>query len=371
MQNSNVEIEEEIDLIELLVKLWDGRKTIIKSTVVCFLIGIFMVLFSPKIYTAKSVLALQESSSSMGNLGGLASLAGINLGMASSGKDLSPKLYPKIVESFIFKKKLSNSALDYKGKDGKRKKITYVDYYEKGYAPSNVIGTIKKYTIGLPGLIIGSLSSSKNEKTQEGGAQNEPVYRLSKKEQAYLEKIKGQLSVELNDKEGLIDISYSMEDPYLAAQMAQIAQQDLQETIIDYKVKKAKDKLDFIEKRFEEAKQDFKTKQVRLASFVDGNRGLISSLPQTRQEQLQSEFNIAFGVYSELAKQLEAQKIQVKEETPVFTVIEPVTVPTTKSKPRTLVVIAVWVVLGVFIGVAIVFGRDFISDLKRKEKVSV
>ena len=115
----------------------------------------------------------------------------------------------------------------------------------------------------------------------------------------------------------------------------------------------------------EKQKKDFKEKQIRLASFQDSNRGLISSLPQTRLSQLQTDFNLAFNIYSELAKQLESQKIKVKEDTPVFTVIEPVSVPLDRSKPKRGIIIAVWSFLGIVIGVGLIFVKDFISNIKK------
>ncbi|MFR6383017.1 MAG: hypothetical protein ACLUOS_13230 [Odoribacter splanchnicus] len=43
---------------------------------------------------------------------------------------------------------------------------------------------------------------------------------------------------------------------------------------------------------------------------------------------MNNEYTLLFGVYSELAKQREQANIQVKETTPVFTDVEPVTITT-------------------------------------------
>ena len=40
--------EEEIDLVEVVRKLWKNRKLILKITVVFMVLGVLVVLFSPK-----------------------------------------------------------------------------------------------------------------------------------------------------------------------------------------------------------------------------------------------------------------------------------------------------------------------------------
>ena len=89
-----------------------------------------------------------------------------------------------------------------------------------------------------------------------------------------------------------------------------------------------------------------------------------SALAQTSMEVLQSEYDVAEKVYSELAKQLETQKIQVKEDTPVFTILKPVSVPIEKSKPNRPLILIIWTFLGGILGIGMVFGRTFLGSLK-------
>jgi len=62
----------------------------------------------------------------------------------------------------------------------------------------------------------------------------------------------------------------------------------------------------------------------------------------------------------------EQAKIQVKKDTPVFTIIEPVTVPSEKSKPNRLMILFIWFFLGGVVGAGTVFGHGFIEPLKKK-----
>ena len=48
-------------------------------------------------------------------------------------------------------------------------------------------------------------------------------------------------------------------------------------------------------------------------------------------ERIQAEYSIALNVVTELATQVESAKLQVSKDTPIFSVIDPVTVPTQKN----------------------------------------
>ncbi len=77
--------EDEIDLIALAKTLWEGRKTVIKTTLIFMAIGLFVAIFSQKEYTAATTFMPQTTDGKIGgSLGGLAAMAGINLGGMSS-----------------------------------------------------------------------------------------------------------------------------------------------------------------------------------------------------------------------------------------------------------------------------------------------
>lgn len=151
-----------------------------------------------------------------------------------------------------------------------------------------------------------------------------------------------------------------------AAQMVQKAQVLLQDAITDFKIQKAKDQLAFVGERYAEKEKEANLAQQKLANFRDRNKNVSTAKAQTELERLTAEYNLVYGVYSELAKQLETQKIQVKENTPVFTVIEPVSVPIQKSKPKRAMILVIWTFLGGIVGVGMVFGKEFLGSIKEQ-----
>ena len=149
---NNFNEEDQIDIIALLKTLWNGKKLIVKTTILFFIIGCVVALLSPVVYTAQTTFIPQVSedqmSSSKGGLGSLASLAGINLNQGSSTSDsyLSPLLYSKIANSDEFSLKLIEEELINLNGD----KFSIKQYMLSDTNSSfNLIGFIKKYTIGL------------------------------------------------------------------------------------------------------------------------------------------------------------------------------------------------------------------------------
>lgn len=353
--------QEEIDLLEILKTIWEGRKTVVKFLIVFGLLGVFIAVFSAKEYIASTTLMPQTSDSKVGgNLGGLAAIAGINLGGGAT-ESIPPTLYPKIAQSVPFQRELLKTYLKFSNVE---KEVTYQEYYDK-YTKFNLLKAIKEYTIGLPEKIIASIKSD-NEVITE--VNNDSIYRITENESKLFKKIQEQLILENNKKDGFVKISFSMPEALAAAQMTKKAQMILQEAITNFKIEKAKQELNFMQQRYNEVKLDFEKKQATLANYKDRNQGLITSRSQSYLRRIESEYNLAFNLYSELAKQLETQKIKVKENTPVFTVIEPVSVPVYKSKPKRLLIISVWIFLGLISAMATILGKEFFKKGKQEQK---
>jgi capsular polysaccharide biosynthesis protein len=361
---SRVEHEDEIDLIQLAKTLWAGRKTVIKTTLIFMALGLFIALFSAKEYMASTTMVPQsaEGGSKLGgSLGGLAAMAGINLGSMGGGSTIPPTLYPKIIASVPFQKEMMMTPLTIAGQ---KEKVTFQDYYLE-IAKPGLLGYIKKYTIGLPGVIIGAIKGQQlTTNNQQPTTDN--LLTISQDEKVLMELLSSQLSLEVNDKDGYVSISARMPEARPAAEMVQCAQVLLQEAITDFKIKKAKDQMAFVEERYTEKEAAFTAAQNKLARFRDQNKNVSTAMAQTQMERLQSEFSMASSVYTELAKQLETQKIQVKEDTPVFTIIDPVSVPLDKSKPKRPMILIIWTFLGGIVGVGMVFGKQFLGSIKEQ-----
>ena len=358
-------LDDEIDLLALAKKLWFGRVIILQAVAVGAVLGVAIALFSPKVYTATSTIVPQlggDANSKMGGLGGLAALAGINLDMQQSS-ELSPIVYPQIVSSIPFQLELMNTSLNF---EEFPQPVTLFDYFINLQKPT-LLGTVAKYTIGLPGIILKAIKGKQKEAT---GSSNNDLNPLSLTEdQVSVQKMLNEMvTLEVNAKEGYLTISVNMSEPLIAAQMALKAQNLLQKYITEFKIQKSQANLDFIEASYTKAKKEFEQAQVKLAIATDRSQGFVSGLPRVETDRLQSQYTITFGVYQELAKQFEQAKIQVKKETPIFTVVNPPVVPSERSKPKRSMIVFIWLILGGMIGAITILGRGFIKSLKESWK---
>jgi len=365
-QNLQPVEEDTIDLVEILQKLWAKRKFILIVTGVAMALGLVVALLTPNQYTASCTLVPQTGERRTGgSLSGLAAMAGISLGDMTSGEVLSPNVYPNIIKNVSFQKELLHARYTF---EDVTEPITYYDYAtDKQYRKFNLLAAIKKYTIGLPGVIVGAIRGEP-EDTPGTGTAADSIPRLTYKEQKVLEDLYEVFLLEMNEKKGYVQLSTTLRDPYLAAQITLKAQQLLQQYLTEFKLQKVRANLEFVEGSYQEAKANFEAKQEELARFRDANVNLTSAMARTREEKLQSEYTLLLGVYTELAKQKEQAKIAVTETTPILTVIEPVVVPVEKSAPSRARMLIIYTFLGLLIGVGWVLGVPYVKETFSKIK---
>lgn len=350
----------QIDLLALMKKLWVQKFFIFRITLLFLLFGLFIALLTPKTYTAGSTFVPMMSSDQKANgLSGLASLAGISLDGSMGGTDISPTLYPEILASVPFKAELAEVMIPYEGKH----------YTFKNYAlnkQSGLLQTLKKYTLGLPGLMM-SLFNSKDSLGNNTISTYKLVY-VKNEDYDFYKNFENYISINVDLKEGFIELNVSYDDPVRAAILAQKAQEILQKRVIEYKIKQAKEVLSFTQEQYNLKKSLLYAAQANLAGFKDRNIFISTSSFQTQLLRLESDYNNANIVYQELAKQVEQAKLQVSKDTPIFSVLKPVVVPNEKSGPKRLLIIAIWAFLGLIIGAGKTLFNDqfnhFLQQLK-------
>lgn len=355
--------EDEIDLVEVAKTIWANRRTIYKTVAVFIVLGLIVAFDSKVEYEASCKLLPDAQDTKMpglGGLGGLAGLAGINLDFGGQG-GLSPELYPQIVQSLPFQLEIINKELTFEKKDTV---VSSYIYFKEIDSPS-LLGYLVEYTIGLPGKVK-KLFSKEDEEIPWVESKKSGIIRISREDNDLIEAFKDRISVKVDSKTGLILIYTEMPDPNAAAELAEAGVNLLQSHVINHKINKAWENLLFIKERYEETKTKFEKAQNSLAVFNDRNLNVVTAKAQTEQQRLTNEYNLAFDVYKGLATQLEQAEIKVKEDTPVFTVVEPVVVPVEKSKPKRILLVFSFTFLGGVFGVAIIllnkFMRTFLKN---------
>jgi uncharacterized protein involved in exopolysaccharide biosynthesis len=104
--------EDEIDLLELIRTLLQAWKTIVGITIVCTGLAVVYALYAPEVFKAESLLAPAEeeksaASSSLGQFGGLAAMAGISIPSSSNIERVLATLETReFLKKFISSQKL-------------------------------------------------------------------------------------------------------------------------------------------------------------------------------------------------------------------------------------------------------------------------
>lgn len=368
-QNNMPVEEQEIDLVELIQKMWINRWLIIKVTGVFVVLGVLVALFSAKVYTASCDIVPDTGKSGSSKMSSLAALAGVSLGGGEDVTALSPLVYENIMNGTSFRKELMQTKIDFEDID---KPVSFFDYYtSEEYNKPGVFDYIKKYTIGLPFVILNAIRGEQPEPDYSaiGDSDGPTLETLSKDEYNALKILEQCVSLTLDNKNGYVTITTNMPEAVASAQLAQATVVLLQKYITEFKIAKVQSNLDFIQSRYNEAKKNFEDIQVRRAAFRDANTNTNKYSARVEAEKLDAEYTLAMNLYSELATQLEQAKIEVKKDTPILTVVRPVTIPYKKSKPQRLQILVAFTFLGVVAGAGLVLGLPMLANITGNDRI--
>ena len=358
---------DEIDLVELLQKVWQGRKIAIKISVVFALLGLIFALSSANVYTATTTFIPKGKSSGSvgGSLSGLASLAGISLGGMSGGdSEIPPTMYPMVLNSIPFLEKTLSLEVPLNGQNILIKEHLLNEMNFKGSNSFDFLAFLKKYTIGLPALLKGTLFTKMN--ALPSAAENSTLKRLTYEDEQLFNYLKGLVTISVDKSEGFITLSVQDKDPQVAAIVAQNTQHLLQQEVIDFKIKNAQELLTFTETLYTEKKVAFETLQDELASFRDQHQNISSGLFENKLSRLESELAIASAVNEELAKQVEQARIQVSKDTPIFTIIDPVVIPNQRTSPKRTLIVLGFTFLGFLLGLGYALIKEPFTAMRKQ-----
>ena len=360
-QQNNFE-EEEIDIMALILRLWEKKWFIIKITCVFAVLGVFVAIFSPKEYTASCVVVPETKGGAFSgsSLGGLAAMAGINLGASSGGEMISPLMYDKLIKNIDLRKELMQTPINFEGYD---QPVTILDYYTNpDYAKTSVLGTVKKYTIGLPFVILKAIRGEQEASEVSLPSQGPKLSAYTQDELKCIKAFAPQFSIMADKKNGDVTITARMPEALAAAQVAEAVKNLLQKYVIELKLQKAEVNYEYIKQRYDEAKVVFEDKQAEYAKFQDANKVLSTALSQAKEEQMRSEFTVAKNLFNELTTQLVQAEMKIKEDIPILTVVEPVQVPLERSKPQRVKIVFIWCFLGGVLGCGLILGCDWLKE---------
>lgn len=362
-QNTSAPEEQEIDLIELAQKVWAERKLVFKVCGIAALVGLIVAFSIPKEYATSVTLAPESGGkSATGGMSALAAMAGISLG-GSSGEDaLSPQLYPDIVSSTPFLTEL----FDVRVKDQNEKIDTTLYAYLSEYQRAPWWSAV----MSAPFKLIGWTMSLFRDKEEDAERVLDP-FHLTPQESGVANALSQRIAVTIDKKTGITTISVTMQDPLISATLTDTVMHRLQNYITAYRTNKARHDLAFTEKLYAEAHANYENVQAKYADFSDKNQNVILQSVLAERERLQNEVGLAYQVYSQVSQQLQVAKAKVQEITPVYTVVQPATVPLKASKPSKMMILIGFIFLAGAGSVGwILFVKDLLKSWKKQAAVA-
>lgn len=354
-----------VDLQGLIRKIRVSKKLIFKVCGIGTFIGIIIVFGTPKEYTASTLIVPETTRrSSSSGISALADMADIDMGSSSSTTErdaIYPSLYPSIVNSTPFLIQL----FDIKVCEQKDSVAISLSQYLKKRQKRPWWSAITS----APSKLIGWTISLFSEQPEVAKAKSKiDIFRLTREEAGMASAISSRINIGVDKKKRTITIFVTMQDPLVAATVADAVRVRLKEYITDYRTSKARRMLEYVEKLRKEAQAEYYEAQKKYTRYADVNQGLVRLTSRAERARLRNEMELAQTAYNQTEQQVQIAKAKVEKETPVYAIIQPVQVPLSPSKPKKMVILAGCIFLAGAGSVGwILFAKDFLTNIRRKD----
>lgn len=343
------------DVKEHLSIIFGAKKFIVTSILVALILGTIYYLIMKDSYESNLIFVpLDNQAQNNSRIGDLSRLAGVNLNSGNQSSTIPFSLYSDILYSTPFKMLLLNSKIE---TEINQDSLSFRDYYLNKYKPSS-LALIKKYTIGLPQTLWSAVRSGNSTAAGDVIPLDDPGnYTIFQADKQLMKRINSQLLFERNEVNGTITLTFKMPDPLAASQMANHTLLHLRNYIESYMTQKSVEELNYLEDRYMKKKSEYDSIQQMLADYRDSNLKLSTPSSRTYLQNLENQYDIQLQVLTELATNIEMQKLKVARALPQFQIIEPAYIPLTPEKPSKILVIFLSFLIGLSISLGVIYGR--------------
>jgi hypothetical protein len=296
--------------------------------IITSLILFYSILNKKVTYIAKASLLIEQNqvNNSSSNI---SKVLGIN-NLPPQEEMLGPSMYTEIVNSQVFLSDLLLEEVIPNENSNKKARLYDLFLIDKSVKmPENNLKDLKQASLND---IDNDISPEKIFKSKLP-----PIIRLSQSQKMAIEELKSKIKIEIQGRN--LILKTEMNDPYQSAVLCRLVLVKLVNFIGDFKTYKQKQNLLILEDRFKEAELRYKEAQMRLANYKDKSAGIIFQSAQTTEQILNNDMSISFNIYNQFATQFEQAKVDLKKETPYFTIIEPINIPEESTFNYTILII--------------------------------
>jgi uncharacterized protein involved in exopolysaccharide biosynthesis len=168
-------------------------------------------------------------------------------------------------------------------------------------------------------------------------------------------------------------ISVTAGGPRLSANLTKSFVGHLTTRVREIRTEKVRERLTFVEQRFQEAEKELETAEERLAQFLERNQNPNSAQLQFQRDRLRRQVSFKEQLYSELQSQLTQTRLDLQRRQPVVTVVEEAVPPMSRSAPNRTAIVILSMALGGLFGCVSSFVRSSYQEAsfegEDKEKI--
>lgn len=327
MDNSKTENEKDIlDLGRAAKTIWERRKTFCIILPIVFALSCLWIFPQPRYYTCEVKLAPEGINEEAGGIASVASSFGFNIGGGGGMDAIYPSLYPELFQSPEFLASLFE--IEVTKNDGSLT-TNYYDYLQnhqnKNWLTHPIVEAQKR---------VKQMFSSKPEPAQRKPGEKFNPFRMTEKDDELIKKLEDNIVCSVDKKNDVITLSVSDQDPLISAVLADSIKEKLQDFIIDYRTKKAKQDVAYYQHLTDSAKVEYEKSMMAYASYSDGHRNTTLTTYVELGEKLRNDMSMKLTTYNTFCSQLAAAKAKIQERTPSFTTLKSATVPLHPEGPK-------------------------------------
>ena len=142
----------------------------------------------------------------------------------------------------------------------------------------------------------------------------------------------------------------------------------MQSRIISLRTNKIKEQLAFSKKQYEQKKEEFEALQNSLAEFKDSNKNISTAVFMSELQKLESEYKLQQSILMTLASEYNSNKIKLNKDTPIFSVLDEVSVPNRRSKPNRKQIVLIFVFIGIILSTGYILAEESLKEIIQKIK---
>lgn len=354
-----------IDCLEISRKIWNHKILVLKICGIGAVIGIVVALGIPQEYTASTLIVPEGfNRGSSSGMSALTDMAGIHLGSSTTtDRDaIYPSLYPIIVNSTPFLIRL----FDIKVRQRKDSTAITLTQYLQEHQKTPWWRIITSAPSRLTGWTISLFKHVPKEDGEKKKTKIDP-FQLTRKEAGVAGTIASRINIGVDKKKRVVTVFVTMQDPLVAAIVADTVRVHLQEYITEYRTNKARRILKYTEQLRNEAQAEYHKAQSQYTRYADVNLGLSKLASRAELVRLQNEMNLAHATYNQMEQQVQVAKAKMEKAIPVYAIIQPVRVPLSPSKPNIgMILVGCTFLCGVMSVAWILFVEDFIKSIRKR-----